>query len=599
MQPKYLELATKRIASTPRSVRYLETSQMSKNSDNWLAAALGNVHKVEPAHVLLPESMRAEQGEPIVAAERGMSAPATATIAPHNLEAEVSVLGACLQDAEAARKATEILTAADFFSDANAELFGAIQSLVARGIPPDLVTVYEELRRRGTAERAGGSEYLARLVDAVPTAAHVAHHARLVREKADLRHLVNACTRTAEQGKSDGADLPGLVAQLRESLERIGAPTHDHSANVVCLADVTPEAVSWLWPGRFPRGKLSLLIGDPGEGKSCVMLDMAARVSGGLAWPDGGAAPLGGVVLLTAEDGLADTIRPRLDAMNADPSRVVALQGIKVPGEEVPAPFRLAEDIGTLESVIKQTAAALVVVDPVSAYLGKADSYKDAEIRGVLAPLAAMAERTGVAVVAIMHLTKDTQRKVLYRAQGNIAFAAAARAVFAVAEDPENPQRRLLLPVKNNLVPKPPGLAFRLIPAGGAVRVEWDADPVTVDADAALAGPELPQERGAREEAKEFLVELLASGPVPSEDVKRQARAADIAERTLSRAKAELGVKAVHVGGLGTSGCWEWELPSGTPKAAKTATPADTGNGGKLGNLSVPEVPAEVEAWEP
>jgi hypothetical protein len=517
------------------------------------------------------------------------------TTAPQNLLAEVSVLGAALQDPEAARKAVEILRDSDFFREDHREIFRGIQSLVARGTPLDLVTEYAELQQRGTAERVGGAEYLARLVDQTPTAANVAHHARLVKETANLRHVMSACQRTAEQARGNGANLSGLVATLRRTLDEIEAPTEDQAADLVCLANVRPEAVAWLWPGRIPREKLSLMIGDPGEGKSCVTVDIAARVSRGRVWPDGGVAPLGGAVLLTAEDGLADTVRPRLDAMGADPRRIVALRGIKRPGEPTPAPFRLAEDLTHLESAIRQTGAVLVVVDPVSAYLGKADSFKDADVRGVLAPLATLAERTGAGIVAVMHLTKDAQRKVLYRAQGSLAFVAASRAVFTVAVDQDDPERRLFLPVKNNLGPKPAGLAFRLIPTGGAVRVEWDADPVTVDADTALAGPEPVQERGEREEAKEFLMELLADGPVPSEEVKRQARMAGIAERTLIRARYDMGVKAVRIGGPGGTGHWEWALPSETHKNAKNATDAYRGNGGTLGILSTPEAQAESE----
>jgi hypothetical protein len=514
----------------------------------------------------------------------------TATLAPHDLAAEVSVLGACLQDPEAARVAAEILRPGDMWRADHAEILGTITALVGRGIPADLVTMADDLIRRGRLASVGGAEYLARLVDLTPTAAHVTHHARIVQDLAARRRLLDLCGRTAERVRTDGADLGGLLAELREGLDTLTTPTRGADAlDVVSLAAVAPEAVSWLWPGRIPRGKLSLLIGDPGEGKSCATLDMAARVSRGLPWPDGGAAPLGGVVLLTAEDGLADTVRPRLDAMGADPRRVVAIRGVRVPGEATPAPFRLTEDVAHLETAVKQTGAVLVVVDPVSAYLGTTDSHRDADVRGALAPLAALAERTEAAIVAALHLTKDQQRKVLYRAQGSLAFVAAARAVFTVAPDKDDPERRLFLPAKNNLAAKPPGLAFRLVPAGSAVRVEWDSDPVTVDADEALAGPEPRAERSEREEAADFLREILAGGPVASEDLKRQARAAGIAERTLFRAKRDLGVKADKDG---FRGGWVWSLP---PKPAKGATPAYIGKGGNLGNLGAAEAPAEVE----
>ena len=350
---------------------------------------------------------------------------------------------------------------------------------------------------------------------------------------------------------------------------------------LVRLSDVQAESVSWLWPGRIPRGKLTLIIGDPGQGKSFLTLDLAARVSSGRAWPDGTPAVFGDVVLLTAEDGLSDTVRPRLDAMSGDPARVHVITAIRAGERE--RGFDLTKDVEHLESAIKKTGADLVVIDPVSAYLGKADSYKDAEVRGILAPVAALAERTGVAIIGIMHLTKSQQRQAIHRAQGSIAFVGAARAVFAVAADRGDPERRLFLPVKMNVARKAPGLAFRLVEVGGAARVEWDENPVNVDVEDVLAGPDLVTERTERDEATDFLREILARGPVAADDVKDQARAAGISERTLSRAKADLGVEAEKTG---FEGGWVWRF--GT-KAAKAATPALSGNGGNLGSLRGPD----------
>lgn len=362
----------------------------------------------------------------------------------------------------------------------------------------------------------------------------------------------------------------------------------EEAAVVVCLADVRTEAVSWLWRGRYPLGKLSLLIGDPDRGKSNLLMDMAARVTTGRAWPDGSPCPAGDVVLLVAEDGLADTIKPRVLANGGDPSRIHVLTGIGDP--KAPRLFSLAEDLEHLEALISRTKAILVGIDPVSAYMGgtKVNTFRDSDVRAVLSPVAALAERTRAALAGIMHLTKDQARQVMHRAQGNVSFVAAARAVFAVAVDPEDAERRLLLKVKLNIAEDPPGIGFRLLAAdiptddgdvAKVCRVAWDNAPVTVDAQTALAGPEAPQERGEREEAKDFLSDLLAAGPVASEDVKRQARSAGIAERTLFRAKADLGVKA---GKDGFEGPWFWSL---TPKAAKAATSAYSGNGGNLGNL--------------
>ncbi len=310
-----------------------------------------------------------------------MSPPATATIAPHALAAEISALGACLQDPEAVRKATGILTAQDFFNDAHREIFGAIQSLLLQRETIDLITVADYLLRHNQLEKVGGTAYLAHLVDMTPTAANVTAHARLVKRDADLRCLQNVCKRTAGKVK-DGSDPAELKAALLKELNQIGsmqaaAKGIDPEAArvVVRLSDVAPEPVSWLWPGRIAKRKLTLIIGDPDKGKSCVTLDFGARITRGLSWPDGTPAPCGNVVLLTAEDGLEDTVRPRLDAMGGDPSRVHVLIAIRTGDRE--RGFDLTLDLPHLEALIADTKASLVVIDPVSAYLGKTDSYRD------------------------------------------------------------------------------------------------------------------------------------------------------------------------------------------------------------------------------
>jgi putative DNA primase/helicase len=180
---------------------------------------------------------------------------------------------------------------------------------------------------------------------------------------------------------------------------------------IVCLADVHPEPVMWIWPGRLAAGKFALLVGDPGLGKSWIALDMAARLSAGSPWPDGAPAvsPPAGALLLSAEDGLADTIRPRLDGLGGHSSRIHHVAILRAGDQE--RSIQLS-DIGALEDAIAQTSARLVAIDPIAAYLGGTDSHRDADVRGLVSPLAALAERTGAAILGIMHLSKGTQRPV-------------------------------------------------------------------------------------------------------------------------------------------------------------------------------------------
>jgi hypothetical protein len=349
------------------------------------------------------------------------------------------------------------------------------------------------------------------------------------------------------------------LAALVDLESAAGRP--DAGPVLVRLADVAPERVSWLWPGRVARGKLTLLAGDPGLGKSFLTLDMAARVSTAGQWPDGGRAPSGNVILLSAEDGPADTIRPRLDALGADVSRIHLLCAVR--RDDTERAFCLAADLPALERAIRETDSGAVVIDPLTAYLGKTDSYKDAEVRGLLAPLAALAERYKVAVVVVMHLAKDSQRRAIHRAGGSVGFVGAARVVLAVGKDDDDQDRRLLVPVKTNLSAPPGALAYRIVPVSPDVaRVEWEAAPVAnVDADA-LLGPRDLADREERRDADELLRELLADGERESAEMLRASEGNGISRRTMFRAKARLGVTAHHRGQPGKrGGAWYWRLP--------------------------------------
>jgi putative DNA primase/helicase len=327
---------------------------------------------------------------------------------------------------------------------------------------------------------------------------------------------------------------------------------------LVQLSTVASEPVEWCWPGRVAVGKLALIIGNPGEGKSTLTYDITSRVTVGRDWPDGATTRAGAVIILSAEDGLADTVRPRVDAQRGDATHVYVLRAVRIAGRD--CSFNLDRDLPALEQAIRATGALLVTVDPLSAYLGARDSFKDSDIRGLLTPLAEMADRCHVAVVGVLHLTKGAQRRLLLRAQGNIAFVAQARTVLAVGEDPEAPGRRLLVSIKNNLGPAAPALAFRLGDAG----LVWEPAPVEGSAEDLLATDELGtrSERRALETATEFLRDTLTGGPVASKELMADARANGIATRTLERAKQDLRLRAGRHG----RGPWYWMLPASEPQ---------------------------------
>ncbi len=471
-------------------------------------------------------------------------------IPPHSPEAEIAVLGAALQDAEALRLMREGLRPSDFFTTAHSAIAEACGSVCARGLVVDIRSVGELLHEQGRLAGVGGGSYLFSLVEQVPTAANAAHYVQIVREKAQLRRLYDACTRAAERARTNGTCPGDITADLWEDIRDLERLPGKAGAVLVRLSDVSPEAITWLWEGRIAAGKMSLLVGDPGLGKSYLTMDLAARVTIGGTWPDKSPARPGTVIVLTAEDGLADTVRPRLDLLGGDPARVHILTGTGDP--EKPSSFTLAQDLDCLEDAVLRTGAGLVIIDPLSAYLGsERDSHRDADVRGLLAPLAALAERHQLAVLSVLHLNKSEQQKALYRVQGTLAFVAASRAVFAVVNDQDEPGRRLFLPLKMNLGPTPPTLGFRIDARG----LWWEAGPVEVDIESALGGWEAKAERSERQEAGAFLREVLADGSVPAEEVKKQAKAAGMSEATLRRAKGELGITHYKVG---YPGVWMW-----------------------------------------
>lgn len=339
---------------------------------------------------------------------------------------------------------------------------------------------------------------------------------------------------------------------------------------MVCLADVQPVPTKWIWKDRLAQGKLNIIVGDPGLGKSTVTLDVAATVTTGRPWPDAPGDPneIGSVILLCAEDGLADTIRPRLDAAGADLSRVYSLNAVRR-RDGFLAPFNLKTDVPRLEEAIRKLGdVKVVIIDPVAAYTGDTDDNKNGAVRGLLAPLAELADRFGVAVILVSHMNKGDGGKSAYRVMGSLAFVAAARTVWAVHRDPTDPGRRLMLRSKNNLSPVRTGLAFRI--ADG--RVHWESGVVEMEADDALASESKAQTQPRElEGAVAFLRELLADGPVAQAEVIKRGGAQGFSFSTLKRAKDPASAKSRKELGR-QHGAWLWYLLDGADNQAKVVS---------------------------
>jgi len=521
-------------------------------------------------------------------------------------EAEATLLGCCIVwPKEVLPQVEKVVGPDDFFDPARQRLFAFLLGLGEDSRDGfDLATLERALKQGGALEAVGGRDGLIDFTEQAATPAAAPMHAKAIHEAAVTRRLRDfACNLIRDTGRADFQ--PGdALGTIEERVARLAQGNKCARAVTVCLADVEPEEVRWLWLERIALGKPTILVGDPGLGKSFITLDLAARVTRGAAWPDGapGADP-GGVVILSAEDGLADTIRPRLDAAGADVHRITALQAVEVPnvrgGGSVESPLDLSANLDALREAIQGVKdCRLVIIDPITAYLGHADAHRNAEIRAVLAPLARLATDHDVAILAVSHLRKSGG-PAMYRTMGSLAFNAAARAVWAVAKAKEDPtgRRRLLLPVKNNLAEDGTGMAYELGPGldGGTV-VQWEPDPVHLSADDALAFEgDGDDHSSAVAEAVDWLSALLADSPLGAREVKEQAERDGIKSRTLDRAKKRLGVVSERQG-FAEGSAWVWRLPAKSAKTPEGRLASGLAHYGNLGAQRDDEVDATAPA---
>ena len=411
-----------------------------------------------------------------------------------------------------------------------------------------------------------GRQHMRRIAEALRQLGH--HDVRLLHwpgasEKGDDAADFFARGGTADECRSliDGAQP--VTATPSASLDTTLAAARPVLVN---LSTVTPKRPEMIWPLRIARGKMTVLAGEQGLGKSFILYDVAARITRGAPWPDGGNAPKGNVLILSAEDGADDTIRPRCDEQGGDPARITLMSAVTEGG--VSRWIDLGVDLAVLEDAIRKTDPVLVVVDPITAYLGDKNSWRDADVRGVLAPLAKLAEDHRVGVVAVMHPNKAGNVKALLRVSGSVAFTAAPRIVLGVGPHPEDESgdRRVFGGIKANICVTAPFLGYRIIRLDDArARLQWEhgvIEGVTKDAVFGDGAVNSREERESRHDAETFLRELLADGPQPAKDVQKAAREAGIADKTLERARYRLGVASKRQEGAGKASPWYWHAPA-------------------------------------
>ncbi len=382
---------------------------------------------------------------------------------------------------------------------------------------------------------------------------HATKVAASLHSKARSIKIVELPDRDGHQVKdvSDWLATGGIRADLeRLASEATEYKPKENGISLVCIADVEPETVSWLWLPYIPVGKLTLLEGDPGIGKSWVSLAIATAVSLGKGLPGKEAIESASVVLASAEDGLGDTIRPRLDAMGADDRNIHAIKGALDFGDG---------GLAILEGYIEQVNPSLVIIDPLVAYIGAGvDIHRANETRAVMAKLADVAEKHGCAILTVRHLTKGGALKAIYRGLGSIDITAACRSVLMAGCDPDNPQKRGIVQIKSNLAPMGKAIGYELQDGGFYWTGESDLTAARI-----LAVEDSSEGKSARDEAADFLRDELADGAVEWQQIEKDRKAAGIAEITLRRARESLGVKIRREGEPGRRGGGRsvWELP--------------------------------------
>lgn len=272
--------------------------------------------------------------------------------------------------------------------------------------------------------------------------------------------------------------LLGLVKQSAVAARGQRTPVPANVRVARPLKGIAPTSVKWLWKDRIPMGKITIIDGDPGKGKSAVTLDLAARVSRNGAMPDGTRGISGTVLVMNAEDDLSDSIVPRLLRAGADMSKVYAMKTVdEGSGPRLP---EIPMDLNWIEKALKQTKAVLLIIDPFFSFAGGATSW--AAMRRTMAPLAKLAEDTGAAIVIVRHLTKGSGQSAIYRGGGSMAIIGSARSAMMIGDDPENPKRCLLLHTKSNLAPFPMTLPFEKVTTRGAMHLNWHK-PIQMTAD--------------------------------------------------------------------------------------------------------------------
>ena len=345
--------------------------------------------------------------------------------------------------------------------------------------------------------------------------------------------------------KTSALDLSEILPDLEE-FRRLERP---QSFNVIPLSMVEPKAISWLWPGRIPRGMLTLLIGNPSIGKSFLSIALASRLSRGLPLPDSRENPKCATLFILGEDPLGEAVRPRADANDADASKIFVLQETG---------FSL-KDVAKLRLIHEQNKdLGLIVIDPLSGFLpAKTKFFEDPSVRQALMPIVSFAEESGVAVLAIAHFRKAEAEAAIYRVAGSIGLAGIARSILTIMRYEADKERRALCSLKSNYSKRPDGVIFRI---QDDLKIIFEEVLVKADVEEALSSREQRDEVAEGSFAEDWLRNELINGPRGLDEIVKLADKIKISRSALYRTKDKLKI-VTKQGGYGKLKTSIWELP--------------------------------------
>jgi len=332
------------------------------------------------------------------------------------------------------------------------------------------------------------------------------------------------------------------------------------------MSDIKPQPINWLWKDYIAKGTFTLITGEPELGKSQITLSMASIVTTGGNWPvSGEKCEEGNVIILSDEDNPEKTIHPRLEANGANLDKIINFDGIGTGDSNSDCQlFKLKTDLRELETMINDIKGiSMIIIDPLSAYLSGVDSYKNTDVRSMLAPLSKLAERNDLAIVCVEHPPKSSNGRAINQVGGSIAFVAASRSAYLVSKDPEDEERRLFLKIKNNLSNYSGGISFtveshKLHNGIEISKVVWGDESVKITADEVLAYYERTEFQHKKELRTKWIQEELADGPKNAAEVEKKALTQGITKKQFRNLRKGMGIESNKTA---FKGGWEISSP--------------------------------------